>query len=31
MACRGYQGWSKEEGVFLRVDCIVSRIPMVFD
>ena len=30
-SCRRYQGRSKGEGVLLRIFCIVSRIPMVFD
>ena len=30
-SCRGYQGWSLGGGVLLRVYCIVSRIPMVFE
>ena len=28
---RRYQWWSKGEGVLIRIFCIVSRIPMVFD
>ena len=30
-SCRRYQGRSKGERVLLRIFCIVSRIPMVFD
>ena len=27
VSCHDYQGWSKGEGLLLRIHCVMSRIP----